>query len=116
MVLCLRCRGRKKMYKMGSGYSTENTGGPHVNCPLCLGVGKIKKLSQEETTELINSHSVSESVSFNMPIRGKTEGGVEDLEIVSSPDEPLQIKIKTKTVSKSKGKTNAKKESRAGKA
>ena len=40
---CLRCAGRKKMYKVGNAtcYSHTNTGGVLVDCPLCLGKGTI---------------------------------------------------------------------------
>lgn len=42
---CMRCGGRKKLYKVGSGYSKTNCGGVEVNCPLCNGKGEIKKLA-----------------------------------------------------------------------
>lgn len=42
MIRCMRCLGRKKLYKVNSVYSLENTGGTIVNCPLCLGEGMIK--------------------------------------------------------------------------
>lgn len=44
-VICVRCRGRKKLYKFGpNGYSTTNTGGALVDCPMCLGEGKMVSL------------------------------------------------------------------------
>ncbi len=43
-IVCVRCEGRKKIYKVGSGWSHINTGGVLTDCPLCLGVGKIKSL------------------------------------------------------------------------
>ena len=41
MMRCIRCEGRKKMYLMNGGYTHANMGGIHVDCPLCLGKGKI---------------------------------------------------------------------------
>lgn len=38
---CPRCKGRKQMYKMRSIYSHTNTGGVEVDCPMCLGEGKV---------------------------------------------------------------------------
>lgn len=58
MMLCMRCYGRKELYKVGSCYSHTNTGGVLTKCPLCLGAGKIKKieaLSGNELDELSKS-------------------------------------------------------------
>lgn len=44
MQVCMRCEGRKKIYKVGSIYSHQDTGGVQVDCPLCLGKGKVKVL------------------------------------------------------------------------
>jgi hypothetical protein len=55
MKRCPRCLGQKKMYKMGSGYSSTNSGGPQVNCPCCLGEGWIKTL--EAAVADLNSSS-----------------------------------------------------------
>ena len=41
---CMRCRGRKTVFKVGSGYSHTNTGGVEVDCPMCLGDGKVNTL------------------------------------------------------------------------
>jgi len=41
---CIRCRGRKKIYKVRGAYSYTNTGGVEVDCPMCLGEGMIRKL------------------------------------------------------------------------
>lgn len=46
MVVCMRCLGRKKVYKLGSGYSLANCGGVEIDCPMCSGVGKHKKASE----------------------------------------------------------------------
>jgi hypothetical protein len=44
---CMRCRGQKKMYQVGNNaYSTVNSGGILVNCPMCNGEGKVKTLEQ----------------------------------------------------------------------
>lgn len=45
-VRCMRCNGRKKMYKVNGGYSHLDTGGISVNCPMCLGDGKVKTLAR----------------------------------------------------------------------
>lgn len=42
MIRCIRCQGRKKLYKMMSGYSFTSCGGELVECPMCLGKGNIK--------------------------------------------------------------------------
>lgn len=39
---CPRCNGRKKLYKMNSGYSHVNCGGPEVECPMCQGKGECE--------------------------------------------------------------------------
>jgi hypothetical protein len=43
-VRCMRCNGRKKMYKVQGGYTHTNTGGVLLDCPMCLGNGKVKTL------------------------------------------------------------------------
>ena len=57
MIRCMRCHGRKKLYKIMSGYSHINSGGVEVDCPLCLGKGEIKSLEHvsEEITEQVNT-------------------------------------------------------------
>lgn len=50
--ICFRCRGRKKMYKVGGGYTTTDTGGPEVTCPLCDGEGRIVVPTPEEIKKL----------------------------------------------------------------
>lgn len=44
--LCIRCDGRKKMYLFNGGYTHCNMGGVQVDCPLCLGKGKIPVLEE----------------------------------------------------------------------
>lgn len=43
-IRCMRCKGRKRIYKIMGGYTHINTGGIEVDCPMCLGTGKILKL------------------------------------------------------------------------
>ena len=38
---CPRCKGRKIIYKVGSAYCMVNSGGKEVDCPFCLGDGKV---------------------------------------------------------------------------
>jgi len=40
----MRCKGRKKLYKVRGAYSHTNTGGIEVECPMCNGVGRVKTL------------------------------------------------------------------------
>jgi hypothetical protein len=56
MMLCMRCDGRKKMYTMNGGYTHANMGGPLVDCPLCLGKGKIPML--EEAPEEVKQETI----------------------------------------------------------
>jgi hypothetical protein len=56
MVRCIRCQGRKKLYKMMGGYSFTNCGGELVTCPMCAGKGEIKNFnfeSEEVTKEVV---------------------------------------------------------------
>lgn len=43
-IRCVRCKGRKKLYKINNCYSYTNTGGVEIQCPLCLGTGYTKSL------------------------------------------------------------------------
>lgn len=44
MQRCIRCNGRKQMYKLNNTYTHANFGGALVNCPMCAGKGIIKTL------------------------------------------------------------------------
>lgn len=44
MQKCMRCHGRKEIYKVGGAYSFLDTGGVKVKCPMCNGEGTIKTL------------------------------------------------------------------------
>ena len=46
--LCIRCHGRKRLYKAMGGWSFTDMGGAIADCPMCLGEGKIKKTPAEE--------------------------------------------------------------------
>jgi hypothetical protein len=41
---CMRCNGRKKVFKIMGGYSHINSGGIEKDCPLCLGKGEVKTI------------------------------------------------------------------------
>ena len=41
---CPRCLGQKKMYKTNGGYSAVDSGGPKVDCPMCLAEGEVKTI------------------------------------------------------------------------
>lgn len=44
---CPRCRGRRELYKAGTGYTYANFGGHLVKCPCCNGSGTITIKSEE---------------------------------------------------------------------
>lgn len=46
LMRCPRCKGCKKMYKVGSAYAHTNSGGVEVTCPMCNGIGKAQTLNQ----------------------------------------------------------------------
>lgn len=46
MIRCVRCKGRKKIFKMNGAYSLINTGGVEIECPMCLGNGFTKSLAE----------------------------------------------------------------------
>lgn len=48
-MICMRCKGRKKVYRIMGGYSHVNSGGVEIECPMCNGTGKHKTL--EAATE-----------------------------------------------------------------
>lgn len=53
---CVRCKGRKKIFKVGTAYSYTNTGGVQVDCPLCLGTGYAPTIEEAiEDVKKINS-------------------------------------------------------------
>lgn len=43
---CVRCKGRKKLFKLNSIYSYTNMGGVEVECPMCLGSGYNKPIAE----------------------------------------------------------------------
>jgi len=54
-IRCVRCKGRKKIFKVNGIYSYTNTGGVEIQCPLCLGNGFTKSL--EEAIEEIKKEN-----------------------------------------------------------
>lgn len=46
--LCIRCHGRKRLYKAMGGWCFQDMGGVLADCPMCLGEGKIKKTPAED--------------------------------------------------------------------
>jgi len=59
-IRCVRCKGRRKLFKMNSVYSYTNTGGVQVECPLCLGTGYTKPLEEAiaEAKEATSKHKL----------------------------------------------------------
>lgn len=54
---CIRCRGRKQLYKTKGGWCFENSGGTLTDCPLCLGKGIIDLMPPklEDAEEKLNA-------------------------------------------------------------
>lgn len=79
-IRCIRCQGRKKLYKINSCYSHVNTGGVLVNCPMCLGTGSMKS-SQEIIDEIGNKKNnvEEETTAICHDCLGETEGKYEVL-------------------------------------
>lgn len=76
-IRCVRCKGRKKLFKVRGAYSMINTGGIEVTCPMCNGEGRIKTLEQ----------AIKDS-----------EKDLEDLQDANQKEEPdTKSKRKTKT-------------------
>ena len=56
LIRCVRCDGRKKVFKINNGYTLVSMGAPEVVCPLCMGDGMmpnhistiIEKLPEDE--------------------------------------------------------------------
>lgn len=46
---CIRCCGRRKLYKTMGGWCFDNTGGTLMNCPMCDGKGHIDPVPDPET-------------------------------------------------------------------
>jgi hypothetical protein len=55
-IRCVRCKGRKKLYKVNGGYTYTNTGGVQMDCPMCLGKGITLSLEEavKEATKMRN--------------------------------------------------------------
>lgn len=39
--VCFMCKKRKSVYKLGSGWTLEDTGSKPVVCPVCEGKGEL---------------------------------------------------------------------------
>jgi len=57
-INCMRCKGRKILYKVGGAYSFLDTGGILVNCPMCSGEGKIKSLENALSDDFVTVEEV----------------------------------------------------------
>lgn len=80
MMRCMRCKGRKRIFKVMGGYSFIDTGGVKVDCPMCLGEGKIKTLqatleSIEQELNIETDEKDSQNVKENIvsATRAKTK-------------------------------------------
>jgi hypothetical protein len=65
MIRCLRCKGRKKLFKINGIYNYTNTGGVEIQCPMCLGNGITKSLDEaleeiKKTNEKHQSEKIKE--------------------------------------------------------
>jgi uncharacterized protein CbrC (UPF0167 family) len=79
MIRCVRCEGRKKLFKVGSIYSYTNTGGALVECPMCLGTGYTQSLA-EALEEIQKSITQDKSEKIK-------ERGCKDAEIKEKSDD-----------------------------
>lgn len=61
--VCIRCKGRKKLYKTGGGWTFENTGGVLTSCPMCNEAGTIPLLENaiEESKKVLEINSKGSS-------------------------------------------------------
>lgn len=50
MQRCMRCHGRKRIFKVGNAYCLVDSGGVAVDCPMCLGKGIIQTLDSKIDT------------------------------------------------------------------
>lgn len=63
MIRCVRCKGRKKLFKINAIYSYTNTGGVEIQCPMCLGNGVTKSLEEAiEEIKIENKKHKSEKI------------------------------------------------------
>lgn len=63
MIRCVRCKGRKKLFKINGIYSYTNTGGVEIQCPMCLGNGFTKSLEEAlEEIKKTNEQHKSEKI------------------------------------------------------
>jgi hypothetical protein len=63
MIRCVRCKGRKKLFKINGIYSYTNTGGVEIQCPMCLGNGSTKSLEEAlEEIKKVNEQNKSEKI------------------------------------------------------
>ncbi len=66
---CMRCIGKKRIFKIMSGYSHINSGGIEVDCPMCLGKGTIKTL--ESMMEEVVKKELNNEEENKSPKRGR---------------------------------------------
>lgn len=76
---CIRCKGRKKMYKVGGAYSFTNTGGVEVKCPMCLGEGSIKKLEKAVSDNKASVRKIKSAPKRGNISRQKIQEAVESI-------------------------------------
>lgn len=74
-IRCVRCKGRKKLYKVHGAYSMTNTGGIEVTCPMCNGQGKTKSLdnAKQDLEDMQDAIRKSESKSEERRKRSQKE-------------------------------------------
>lgn len=59
LKMCTRCRGNKKMYLINGGYTSADFGGKQVDCPCCLGTGRMK--SNDEVLKQLDEEKLEET-------------------------------------------------------
>ena len=46
---CVRCRGRKEIFKVNGAYCLSDNGGKKVTCPCCSGAGEMPMLEVQDS-------------------------------------------------------------------
>lgn len=72
--VCMRCRGRKKLFRLGTTnvYSFTDSGGVLVTCPMCQGNGTVKTLQAamlDDSTILTEIEPIENEAKSN--VKGK---------------------------------------------
>ena len=78
-MYCVRCEGRKKIYKNGGGWSWIDTGGVKMNCPLCCGSGE-QPIPDAKKKRVTKKKAVTNDKEKGSEVRSKDESKASDKE------------------------------------